>query len=77
MGSGAPMAPVHVAVEAEDSAGRRAPAAPVVEAAVVKVEHYLKASSLIAQTTLRSVIGQAELDDLLTFCDELAARVRF
>ncbi len=36
------------------------------EAAIVKVENYLKASSLIAQTTLRSVIGQFELDDLLS-----------
>ncbi len=35
------------------------------EAAVVKVENFLKATSLIAQTTLRSVLGQAELDDLL------------
>lgn len=35
------------------------------EAAVVKVENYLKATSLIAQTTLRSVIGQSELDELL------------
>ena len=35
------------------------------ESAVVKVENFLKASSLIAQTTLRSVIGQAELDELL------------
>jgi regulator of protease activity HflC (stomatin/prohibitin superfamily) len=41
------------------------------EAAVVKVEHYLKASSLIAQTTLRSVIGQAELDDLLARRDRI------
>src|SRR5213593_4111583 len=35
------------------------------QAAVVKVENFLKASSLIAQTTLRSVLGQAPLDDLL------------
>jgi regulator of protease activity HflC (stomatin/prohibitin superfamily) len=35
------------------------------EAAIIKVEDFLKATSLIAQTTLRSVIGQAELDDLL------------
>ena len=35
------------------------------EAAIVKVENFLKATSLIAQTTLRSVIGQAELDELL------------
>jgi len=41
------------------------------EAAVVKVENYLKASSLIAQTTLRSVIGQAELDDLLARRDKI------
>ncbi len=34
--------------------------------AVVKVEHYLKATSLIAQTTLRSVLGQSPLDDLLS-----------
>ena len=36
------------------------------EAAIVKIENFLKASSLIAQTTLRSVIGQAELDELLS-----------
>jgi regulator of protease activity HflC (stomatin/prohibitin superfamily) len=35
------------------------------EAAVVRVENFLKATSLIAQTTLRSVLGQAELDELL------------
>jgi regulator of protease activity HflC (stomatin/prohibitin superfamily) len=33
--------------------------------AVVKVENFLKATWLIAQTTLRSVLGQAPLDDLL------------
>lgn len=35
------------------------------ESAVIKVESFLRASSLIAQTTLRSVIGQADLDELL------------
>jgi regulator of protease activity HflC (stomatin/prohibitin superfamily) len=35
-------------------------------AAVVKVENFLKATSLIAQTTLRSVLGQSPLDDLLS-----------
>jgi regulator of protease activity HflC (stomatin/prohibitin superfamily) len=35
-------------------------------AAVVKVENFWKATSLIAQTTLRSVLGQAHLDDLLS-----------
>jgi len=33
---------------------------------VVKVENFLKATSLIAQTTLRSVLGQSPLDDLLS-----------
>src|SRR5437660_11036678 len=33
-------------------------------AAVVKVENFWKATSLIAQTTLRSVLGQAPLDEL-------------
>lgn len=41
------------------------------EAAVIKVENFLKATSLIAQTTLRSVIGQAELDDLLARRDKI------
>jgi regulator of protease activity HflC (stomatin/prohibitin superfamily) len=35
------------------------------EAAVIRVENYQKATSLISQTTLRSVLGQAELDELL------------
>lgn len=34
--------------------------------AVVKVENFLKATALLAQTTLRSVLGQAELDELLS-----------
>ena len=34
-------------------------------AAVVRVEKYLKATSLISQTTLRSALGQAELDEVL------------
>jgi len=33
--------------------------------AIIKVEDYLKATSQLAQTTLRSVLGQAELDELL------------
>ena len=34
--------------------------------AVVEVENYLYATSQLSQTTLRSVLGQAELDDLLS-----------
>jgi len=39
--------------------------------AVVKVENFWKATSLIAQTTLRSVLGQASLDDLLSQRDAI------
>ena len=35
-------------------------------AAVVKVENFWKATSLIAQTSLRNVVGQSRLDDLLS-----------
>ncbi len=40
-------------------------------AAVVKVENFLKASALLAQTTLRSVLGQAELDELLAHREKI------
>jgi regulator of protease activity HflC (stomatin/prohibitin superfamily) len=39
--------------------------------AVVEVENYMYATSQLAQTTLRSVLGQAELDDLLAERDRL------
>jgi len=39
--------------------------------AVVEVENYVYATSQLAQTTLRSVLGQAELDDLLAQRDRL------
>ena len=39
--------------------------------AVVKVENYWKATALISQTSLRSVIGQAELDSLLSKRDDI------
>jgi regulator of protease activity HflC (stomatin/prohibitin superfamily) len=39
--------------------------------AVIKVENFLKATSLIAQTTLRSVLGQADLDELLSQRDKV------
>jgi regulator of protease activity HflC (stomatin/prohibitin superfamily) len=41
------------------------------QSAVVKVENFLKATSLIAQTTLRSVLGQAELDELLSHREKI------
>jgi regulator of protease activity HflC (stomatin/prohibitin superfamily) len=39
--------------------------------AVVEVENFLYATTQFAQTTLRSVLGQAELDDLLAERDRL------
>jgi regulator of protease activity HflC (stomatin/prohibitin superfamily) len=39
--------------------------------AVVEVENFLYATSQLAQTTLRSILGQAELDDLLAERDRL------
>jgi len=39
--------------------------------AVVKVENFLNASSLISQTTLRSVLGQSQLDELLAQRDKI------
>jgi len=36
------------------------------EKAIVQIENYKIATSQIAQTTLRSILGQAELDDLLS-----------
>jgi regulator of protease activity HflC (stomatin/prohibitin superfamily) len=41
------------------------------EKAIIQVEHYLEAISQLAQTTLRSVLGQHELDDMLSERDKL------
>ena len=43
--------------------------------AVISVEDYLYATSQIAQTTLRSVLGQQELDDLLASRDKINAQL--
>lgn len=44
--------------------------------AVVEVENYLYATSQLAQTTLRSVLGQAELDELLSERDKLNSELQ-
>jgi regulator of protease activity HflC (stomatin/prohibitin superfamily) len=44
--------------------------------AVIKVENFWKATSLIAQTTLRSVLGQASLDDLLAQRDSINLKLQ-
>jgi regulator of protease activity HflC (stomatin/prohibitin superfamily) len=41
------------------------------EAAVVKILDHIRATSMIAQTTLRNVLGQSELDELLTQREKL------
>lgn len=44
--------------------------------AIVEVEDFYYATSQIAQTTLRSILGQSQLDDLLTKRDELNAELQ-
>jgi len=44
--------------------------------AVLKVADYIKATSLISQTTLRSVLGQHELDEILGQRDKLNAMLQ-
>lgn len=44
--------------------------------AVVEVEDYLYATSMMSQTTLRSVLGQSQLDDLLSKRDEINAELQ-
>ena len=44
--------------------------------AIVQVENYLFATSQLAQTTLRSVCGQEELDDLLSEREKINSRLK-
>ncbi len=44
--------------------------------AIVEVENYLVATSQLAQTTLRSVLGQVELDDLLSRRETLNVKIQ-
>jgi regulator of protease activity HflC (stomatin/prohibitin superfamily) len=46
------------------------------ERAVVAVEDYLFATSQMAQTTLRSVLGQSELDELLSERDKINQKLQ-
>src|SRR2546428_11450113 len=45
-------------------------------ASVVKVENFWKATSLIAQTTFRSVLGQSSMDDLLSQRDVINKKLQ-
>ncbi|KKM90495.1 hypothetical protein LCGC14_1238040 [marine sediment metagenome] len=44
--------------------------------AITEVEDYFYATSQIAQTALRSILGQSELDDLLTKRDDINAKLQ-
>jgi regulator of protease activity HflC (stomatin/prohibitin superfamily) len=46
------------------------------EDAVVRVMDYVRATSLVAQTTLRSVLGQSHLDELLSKREEVNQRLQ-
>ncbi len=46
------------------------------EKAIIQVENYMYATSQLAQTTMRSVCGQAELDELLMSRDEINKKIQ-
>lgn len=46
------------------------------EKAIIQVEHFYDAISQLAQTTLRSVLGQHELDEMLSERDKLNADIQ-
>ncbi|MEZ0168666.1 slipin family protein [Microvirga sp. TS319] len=46
------------------------------ERAIIKVENYITATSQLAQTTLRSVLGKHELDEMLAERDRLNADIQ-
>jgi regulator of protease activity HflC (stomatin/prohibitin superfamily) len=46
------------------------------EKAIIQVENYLEATSQLSQTTLRSVLGQHELDDMLSGREQLNADIQ-
>jgi len=46
------------------------------EDAVLNVEQYIRATSLLSQTTLRNVVGQSELEDLLAHRDRINEKLQ-
>jgi len=46
------------------------------EKSILQVEHYNYATSQLAQTTMRNIIGEVELDQLLSNRDEVSAKIR-
>ena len=60
----------------EDAHGRAAHRFGAPERAIIQVENYLEATSQLSQTTLRSVLGQHELDEMLSERERLNADVQ-
>ncbi|MBN2457618.1 slipin family protein [Candidatus Woesearchaeota archaeon] len=46
------------------------------EKAIIKVEHFMYALSQLAQTTMRDVVGEVSLDELLSKRDQLSNRIQ-
>jgi regulator of protease activity HflC (stomatin/prohibitin superfamily) len=46
------------------------------EKAIIQVEHYAYAVSQLAQTTMRDVVGEVNLDDLLSKREEVSSKIR-
>ena len=46
------------------------------EDAVLNVEQYIRATSLLSQTTLRNVVGQSDLEDLLAHRDKVNEKLQ-
>ena len=46
------------------------------EDAVLNVEQYIRAASLLSQTTLRNVVGQSDLEDLLAHRDKINEKLQ-
>ncbi len=46
------------------------------ESAILNVEQYIRATSLLCQTTLRNVVGQSELEDLLAHREKINTKLQ-
>jgi len=46
------------------------------EKAIIQVERFIHATSMLAQTTLRSIVGQVELDELLAKRDKINKQIQ-
>lgn len=46
------------------------------EKAIIEVEHFMYAVSQLAQTTMRNIVGEVELDELLTNRDKISDKIQ-